>query len=49
VDAHLEALPRLRTLSTRRLASRDSQRFCRHTHRSLDFELLVLGGLDELI
>merc|ERR1712018_28679 len=35
--------------SPRRLASRDAKRLGRHAHRPLDLELLVLGGLDELV
>ena len=35
VDAHLEAIPRLGTFSTRRLASRDAKRLGRHAHRPL--------------
>lgn len=48
VDAHLEAIPGLRTLTARRLARGDAQHLVRHADRSLDAQLLLLGARDQI-
>ena len=47
VDAHLEAVPRLRALAARRLAARDAERLRRHAHRALHLQVLVLRRLQD--
>ena len=48
VNAHLETVEGLGTLTARALAGSDAKKLGRKTHRALDVELLVLGTLDEL-
>lgn len=48
MDTHLEAVPRVCSLTTRRLARRDLERLCRHADGALDLEVLVLGAADEV-
>jgi hypothetical protein len=48
VDAHLEAIPSVGTLSRRSLTGGDSQDLGRHTDGSTDMELLVQRGLLEV-
>ena len=48
VDAHLEAIVGVGTLTTWRLASGNNQLLGWHTHRSLAVETLVLGALNEV-
>ena len=48
VDSHLEAIPGLGTLSTRGLTGGDAQNLGRHTHWSLDLQVLVLGSTDQI-
>ena len=48
VDAHLETVPSLRSLSARSLASGDTKSLCWETNRALDGELESLGSIDEL-
>ena len=49
VDAHLEPVPRLGSLSTGRLPGGDSQGVCGHAHWTLGLELLLFGALDEVV
>lgn len=48
VDAHLETIPRLRTLTARGLARGDAQHLVGHAHRALDAQLLLLGARDQI-
>ena len=48
VDAHLEAIPRVGTLTARRLAARDLENLGGEADRPLDLEALVLGALDQI-
>lgn len=48
VDAHLETIPGLGTLTARRLAGGDAQHLVRHAHRSLDAQLLLLRARDQI-
>lgn len=48
VDAHLEAIPGLGSLSAWGLASGDAENLGRHTDWALDNKVLVLGSVDEL-
>mmetsp|Transcript_12140 Transcript_12140/g.39616 ORF Transcript_12140/g.39616 Transcript_12140/m.39616 type:complete len:230 (-) Transcript_12140:14-703(-) len=48
VDAHLEPVPGVGTLTARRLAGGDAERLGRQPDRALDLEPLVLGTLDEV-
>jgi len=48
VDAHLESVPGVGTLTTRRLAGHDTESLGGHAHRALAHEALVLGTLDEV-
>ena len=48
VDAHLEAIVGVGTLTTWRLAGGNNQLLGWHTHRSLAVEALVLGALNEV-
>jgi hypothetical protein len=45
---HLIQIPRLRALTTRRLARANLQVLGREAHRALDAEVLALGTLDQL-
>jgi hypothetical protein len=49
VDAHLEGVPGLGTLTARGLAGGDLQVLGGQTDGALDAELLVLGTVDELL
>jgi hypothetical protein len=48
VDAHLEAIPSLGTLTARGLARSDGQTLGRQADRALGAEVLVLGTVDDL-
>merc|ERR1711964_255403 len=48
VDAHLEPVVGVGTLTTRRLAGHDPQSLGRHADRALAHETLVLDSLDEV-
>ena len=48
VDAHLEPVPGVGTLTARRLAGGDAERLGRQPDRALNLEPLVLGTLDEV-
>lgn len=48
VDAHLEAVPGLGTLTARGLAGSDGQTLGRQTDRALGAEVLVLSTVDDL-
>merc|ERR1712224_599735 len=48
VDAHLETIPRVGTLTARRLPRGDAQLLGWHAHGSLDPELLALGAADQV-
>jgi hypothetical protein len=48
VDAHLEAVPGVGTVTARGLAGGDDELLGRHADGALDLELLVLGALDEV-
>lgn len=48
VDAHLEAVPGLGTVTARRLTGGDTENLGGETDGSLNLELLVLGALDEV-
>lgn len=48
VDAHLETVPRLRTLTTRCLAGGDAENLGGHADRSLHAQLLLLGSCNEV-
>lgn len=48
VDAHLEAVPSLGTLTVGGLSCGDPEKLSRHPHRALDVEVLLLSALDEL-
>lgn len=48
VNAHLEAVPGLGTLTARGLAGSDGQALGRQTDRALGAEVLVLGTVDDL-
>jgi len=48
VDLQLEAVPGLRTFTTRSLTGGDLQDFSRESDGTLDPELLVLGTVDEV-
>ena len=47
MDAHLEAIPGLGTLTTRRLAGGDAKDLGGHADGALDLDVLLLGSLDE--
>jgi hypothetical protein len=49
VDLHLEAVPGLGTLTTRRLAGRDLEGLGGQADGALDAEVLGLGAVDELL
>lgn len=48
VDAHLEAIPGLRTLTARRFTGGDAEHLGRPPHWSLDAQLLLLGAGDQV-
>lgn len=48
VNPHLEAIPRLGTLTARRFPGGDAQRLRRHTHRPLHTQLLLPRLGDEV-
>ena len=48
VDTHLEAIPGLGTFTTRGLTGGDPQGLGGHPDGSLNFEVLILGSLDEV-
>ena len=48
VDPHLETIPGLGTLSTRCLTGSDAQNLGWHSHRSLHFQELIFGFLDQI-
>lgn len=48
MDAHLEAVPGLGTLTARRLTGGDLEGLGGQADRSLEAEVLVLGALDDL-
>jgi hypothetical protein len=48
VDAHLKTIPGVGTLTARRLPGSDLQGLCRHAHRALDLQVLILGAADEI-
>lgn len=48
MDAHLEAVPGLGTLTARGLAGSDGQTLGRQTDRALGAEVLVLSTVDDL-
>lgn len=48
MNAHLEAVPGLGTLTARGLAGSDGQALGRQTDRALGAEVLVLGTVDDL-
>jgi len=48
VDAHLEAIPGLGSLSAGSLAGRDAEDLSRHAHGALDLQLLVLSTTDKI-
>merc|ERR1712146_346889 len=48
VDTQLVAIPRVGTLTTWRLARRQVQALCRHAHRALHLETLVLSTSNEI-
>lgn len=48
VDAHLEAIPSLGTLTARCFTGGDAQHLVGHTNRSLDAKLLLLGARDQI-
>ena len=48
VDAHLESIPGLGTLSARSLPCGDAQNFGWHANGSLYFQLLLLGSTDQV-
>lgn len=48
VDAHLEAIPGLGTVTARGLTGGDTENLGGETDGTLDLELLVLGTLDEI-
>ena len=47
VDAHLETIPGLGTLTARSLAGGDAEDLSGHADRALDGDVLLLGSLDE--
>lgn len=47
MDAHLEAIPGLGTLTARGLASGDAEDLGGHADRASDLDVLALGTLDE--
>ena len=49
VDAHLEAIPGLGSLSARSLPGGDAQGLGGHAHGTLGLEVLVLGALDQVV
>lgn len=49
MNPHLKSIPRLTSLTTRRLAGRNLQALRRQSHWSLDAEILRLRALDELL
>jgi len=49
VDAHLEPIPGVSTLTARRLSGGDAENFRWETNWTLNLELLVLGTLDEVV
>ena len=48
VDPHLEAIPGLGSLSTRRLTGGDTQDLGGHAHGSLHLQLLLLSSADQV-
>ena len=48
VDAHLETIPGLGTVTARRLTGGDTENLGGETNGSLDTEVLVLGTLDQI-
>jgi hypothetical protein len=48
VDAHLEAVPGLGTVTARRLTGGDTENLGGETDGSLNLELLILGALDKV-
>lgn len=48
VDAHLEAIPGVGTLTARRLAGGDAENLGGHARGALNLDVLVLGTTDEI-
>lgn len=48
VDAHLETIPGLGSLTARGFAGGDSEHLVGHTNGSLDAELLLLGARNQI-
>lgn len=48
VQAHLETIPSLGTLTARRLTGRDTQDLGRHANWALNAQLLLLGAADQV-
>lgn len=48
VNPHLEAIPRLGTLTTRSLAGGDAENLGWHAHGALDAELLLLSTSNQV-
>ena len=48
VDAHLETIPGLGTVTARRLTGGDTENLGGETDGSLNLELLILGALDKV-
>jgi hypothetical protein len=48
VDSHFESIKGLRTVTTRRLTSGDTEDLGRETNGTLDLELLILGTLNKI-